>query len=931
MRRLTFIRLYSILLLSSLFLVACKSGDANYRIGVSQCSDGSWRQKQNNEMRRELLLHEGISMELRCAHDDDKRQIADIQHFIDEKVDILLVSPYNINTLSEVIGKAYDAGIPVLLFDRITNDNKFTAFVGGDNYAVGKQMAAYLVTRLRNGGKVLEITGDMKTSPAEQRHNGFMDEIRKADGIEVLSVDAGWEERRTEHLADSMIRIHPDVDAIVAHTDFMADKAKRIIDGIYPDNNYIFVGADGFGSPGIGIEAVEKGYLDATAIYPTGGDAIIQTALKILNGEDYEKTTMLPSMLVSTPQEAMLLISMERALSAESARVERMHDRAIVYLREIHKERVMLYTVLGVLFVICSLCVALFRLNQLRRKSNKRLHEQQNKLMEKNEQLLAMASQLEEATNAKLVFFTNISHDFRTPLNLIAAPLEEVIGKLENKGGDNNDVTSLLHIVKRNVGVLLDLVNQILDFRKVENGKMSLKLQSVDMNTLVSAWHESFSSLAQKKGISLDFKQCDGDSYAIVDVRKLERMVYNLLGNSIKFTPKGGKISLQCRKDDNLVITVSDNGPGINKENLNRIFERFYQIDNTAEEGTGIGLALVKKYAELMGGRVEIVSNSDKTQGITGTRISLIIPSSSSDAATPVSDVAQNLLPESLLACSNLPSAAPAMEQHVSEDETLPVVLVIDDNADMRTFISTLLTDRYRVLTASDGEQGLLLAKENIPDVVVCDVMMPVMDGLECCQKMKNDVCTSHIPVILLTACCLDEQRVKGLQSGAEAYLAKPFNCPVLLAQIETLIKNRVRVNLFKTSVDVENNDISESKQDKGQHASKQSLSRYDKGFMTKIQEYIEGNYSDENFCVETLSEKMCLSRTQLYRKCKALTGFTPVELIRNTRLEHAREMLLNGYEQIAHIATAVGIPNAAYFTKCYKAYFGDYPKDTLS
>ena len=235
------------------------------------------------------------------------------------------------------------------------------------------------------------------------------------------------------------------------------------------------------------------------------------------------------------------------------------------------------------------------------------------------------------------------------------------------------------------------------------------------------------------------------------------------------------------------------------------------------------------------------------------------------------------------------------------------------------------------MLSAADGGQGLRLAKGNIPDIVVCDVMMPVMDGLECCRKMKNDVCTSHIPVIMLTACSLDEQRVEGLQSGAEAYLAKPFNSSVLLAQIDTLLKNRLRVSLFKTHDREEGGDTTEHKEEAGQDDARQSLSRYDRGFLQRLSEHIEENYSDKDFSVETLAEKMCLSRAQLYRKCKALTGSTPVEIIRNSRLEHAREMLLDGYDQIAHVAAAVGIPNATYFTKCYKTYFGSYPKDTMS
>ena len=525
------------------------------------------------------------------------------------------------------------------------------------------------------------------------------------------------------------------------------------------------------------------------------------------------------------------------------------------------------------------------------------------------------------------MFFTNISHDFRTPLNLISGPIDQAMTMLK----DNHEIMTLLQIAQRNVGVLLDLVNQILDFRKVENGKMKLNTQTVNINLLVSAWHESFTSLAKKKGLNLQFDIKEEECYANVDVKKLERMVYNLLGNSIKFTPAGGSIGLQYRLTDNqLSITVSDTGSGIDKDNLKKIFERFYQLENSAEEGTGIGLALVKKYTELMGGRVEIDSNSEESKGETGTRITIVIPSAPSNAADAVAKVPQSLSPESLLACSNMPSAESIKEQHVTEDETLPVVLVIDDNADMRSYISSLLTDNYRVLTACDGEQGLQLAKENIPDIVLCDVMMPVMDGLECCKQIKNNECTSHIPVILLTACSLDEQRVNGLQSGAEAYLAKPFNSSVLLAQIDTLLKNRLRVNICRRSKETEVDEASDQRQAVEQHTPEKTLSRYDRGFLQKMRDYIEENYSDEDFNVEKLAEKMCLSRAQLYRKCKALTGFTPVEIIRNTRLEHAREMLLDGYDQISHVAAAVGIPNAAYFTKCYKAYFGDYPRDTM-
>lgn len=1055
--------------LLTLLLVSCNGGESQplYRIGVSQCSGGHWRLKQNNEMLRELLLQEHATMELRCAEDDDQRQIADIQYFIDQKVDILLVSPHDAEALTEVVSKAYRKGIPVLLFDRQVNGDQYTAFVGGDNVGVGKQMAAYIATRLRGrNGKVLEIMGDMHTSPAFLRHKGLHEGLKDCPHIEVIaSVDAGWMGPLAADKADSLLRLYPDVDAIVAHSDYMANEAKKAADLLAPNNHILFVGADGFGAPGIGIEAVVKGNLDATAIYPTGGDVIIQTALKILHGEQVERQLLIPSNLVSTAQEALLLINMEYALTAEVKRVERMHDRALFYLKQSRLERMLLYASLGILVLLCVLCATLYRLNRLRRASNKRLHEQQNTLRQRNEQLLTMTKELEEATNAKLVFFTNISHDFRTPLTLISAPIAEALSLLkehkgesdavkgesalcdagrgksalsdvmemkgsgpETEGLDCGQMERLLSIAQRNVRVLLDLVNQILDFRKVENGKMKLNLQRVNIYEQMRGWHESFSSMAQLRGINLKLTVGSGEWFVHVDIRKLERMVYNLVGNSIKFTPRGGTISMECLKGDKLTIVVRDTGPGIDQEHLNHIFERFYQIGNNDSEGSGIGLALVKKYTELMGGTIDIESHTatDHAEQV-GTVITLHIPLSSAEVAGKQDE--SHLSPDHLLACSNLFSAGEEESESASGDESLPIVLVIDDNADMRVFISSLLSSRYRVLTAVDGEQGFQVAQEQVPDIIICDVMMPVMDGLECCRHLKNTLSTSHIPVVMLTACSLDEQRVQGMECGAEAYLAKPFSSSVLLAQLKTLLQNRVRVRNYQrsllptssaipcSSAEVSSTASSTASSSAGTYSEGafaaassegansegisagassaagansegasagaassaspaaspagsfssgasaspaaspaainssaaspsassagaaspsaspassadaiQQLSRYDRQFLEKMYECVESHYTEASFNVESLADMVCLSRTQLYRKCKALTGESPVEVIRNCRMEHARQLLINSYDSVADVARAVGIPDATYFTKCYKAYFGVTP-----
>lgn len=615
----------------------------------------------------------------------------------------------------------------------------------------------------------------------------------------------------------------------------------------------------------------------------------------------------------------------------------------------------LLYASLGILLLVCFLCATYYRMNRLRRASNKRLHEQQNILRQRNEQLLTMTQELEEATNAKLVFFTNISHDFRTPLTLIAAPIAEALTQLNNRNAKEDDrketasLERLLYMAQRNVKVLLDLVNQILDFRKVENGKMKLNLQRVDIYRQMRGWYESFSSLAHQQGIHLELAVGEGEWYVNVDIRKVERMVYNLVGNSIKFTPRCGTIKLECIKGEWLTLKVSDTGPGIDQKNLNHIFERFYQIDNDGNEGSGIGLALVKKYAELMGGRVEIESHTAEEKRdttATGTTITLHIPVSNVESSA--ASASQHLSPEELSVCSNLPSSylsscdspqdanecplpSPASddesESQSPEKEGLPIALVIDDNADMRHFISSLLSGTYRILTAINGEQGLRLAQEQVPDIIICDVMMPVMDGLECCRQLKHSLCTSHIPVVMLTACSLDEQRVQGMECGAEVYLAKPFNSKVLLAQLRTLLENRVRVMTYReqlaTSASAPQHEPPTSPP---APASPNELSHYDREFLEKMHRYVEHHYAEATFNVESLADMICLSRTQLYRKCKALTGESPVEVIRCCRMEHARTLLTTGNDSVAIVAQAVGIPDAAYFTKCYKSYFGVIP-----
>lgn len=927
-----------------------KEGEKQYHIGVSQCSSGYWRDKLNNEMQRELLLHDGITMELRCAEDEDKHQIDDIQYFIDEGVDAIIVSPNSEKPLVGIIEKAYDAGIPVILFDRTIKSEKYTAMTSGDNIGVGEALASFVLNNTPAGevSNVIEIMGNMTTSPARQRHEGFLKTIASRPDIKVLaSVDAHWDGPRAKVIIDSLLQIYPKIDFIVAHSDYMASSAKEEVEKVRPDARIKYIGADGFGSPGLGVFAVAEGNIDATAMYPTGGDVIMRTAIDVLEGKQVKRTTLIPSHVVTTQKEASLLVALNDELNNEVNTIMALRDKIQFYNNQLELERTLILFMIAFLAVSIALIVTLLRLYIQKRRTNEQLSRQQQTLSEQHAQLLQMTKELEAATSAKLVFFTNISHDFRTPLTLISAPIESAIKQLSqaaaDKAASGEGVLHLLHIAQRNVHVLLDLVNQILDFRKIENGKMELHLAPHDLLPAMKNWHESFQKLAEQKNISMQLHADDEDWNVMCDQKLIERMVFNLIGNSMKFTPSGGTIQMLLKREqDNVLISIKDTGIGIDPKNLERIFERFYQIENSENEGVGIGLALVKNLVELMHGRIDITSNSDSSKGATGTTITIILPLEKAESKA----VEQS---ESMTTKIVLPEPVEDIKVEIPDDENRMVVLIIDDNGDIRNYLTALLSGHYRVLTATDGVQGLQVARETVPDLIICDVMMPMMNGLECCHYLKTDMTTSHIPVLMLTACSLDEQRVKGLSEGAEAYISKPFSSVVLMAQIETLLRNRGIVKDFYTQLAPNTEETEEKpvvvKEKKAAEisetdvkvvtshivASKDNISRYDMAFIEKLQKTLCENLTDESFNVEVFADTMCMSRVQLYRKCKALIGETPVEMLRNTRILKAQELLSNSSMSVSEVAKAVGISDASYFTKCYKAYFGVLPSACTS
>ena len=871
---------YLFIILSTLLITACNTNNnRQYVIGVSQCSEDIWRDKLNNELVMSTYQHDNATLKFASANDNDKLQTEQINQFIKEGVDLLIVSPNQIHTISSVIDKAYDKGIPVILFDRKTDSKKYTAFIGADNYEVGHEMGHFIAQQLKGEGRIAEISGLKGSSPAIERNRGFMDALKAFPGIKVVSRRyADWLKQKGEDEMDSIITRDMPISYVFAQNDRMAIGAlqateKHKIKGIK------IVGIDALPVPGGGMESVRDGRLEASYIYPTRGDLVMQLALNILEKRPYKRDNYLKGALV-TRDNANVLLMQNEEMNKQTARLTNLHGKVDTYLAQYNHQKVYIFLFSVITLLLIGIMVYVYRTIVIRRRIE------------------------EEATNAKLQFFTNISHELRTPLTLIADPVEYII----NDKNLNPQQRNMLQIVERNVAVLSQLVSEILDFRKVQNGKMKLHLSDFNLTDDMGRWLNLFATSAQKKRITLQLEVAS-PIFIRADREKIERICYNLLSNAMKYTPEGGRIIFGATADNDLVhISVSDNGMGIEAGDIPYIFDHFYQARNSGS-GTGIGLALVKAFTELHHGQANVTSEKGK-----GSVFSITLPlkqkgevsQQETQTTPPLIDTNEN--------CGE-PNTARYLNDIIQPtDSNKPEVLIIDDNNDIRTYLRSVLSDLYKVSEAADGKTGLEIARRIVPDIIISDIMMPIMNGLEFCNQLKNDKAISHIPVILLTARSLDEQRAEGYEHGADAYIAKPFSLHLLRSRIENLIQSRRQLSEFFSS-NSENEDISKLS------------TETDKNFITQLRRIIQVNLADSDLSVEKIGDEIGLSRVQLYRKVKALTGYSPVEMLRKARLARARQLLQTTDKNVSEVAYAVGFSTPSYFSKCYKEEFGESPK----
>ena len=711
--------LYVILLL--LVFVSCS--DRRTVIGVSQCSDDLWRQKVNREIKIGQYQYKNVDVVFASADNNGQRQARQIDSLVKAKVDLLVVAPSDVKTVAPAIERAYRAGIPVILYDRMIESTHYTAYIGTDNVAIGKEVADYLAHQLQGRGTVVEITGERGSTPVADRHRGFMQGMKAFPQIQVVTLEGDWNLAGAKKLMRQYMDAGKPVDAVFGHNDAEAWGAQQAAKEKNREKQMLFVGIDGLPGENQGVDLVDKGVMTASYIYPTKGEAIVPLAMNILQGKPYKRMNYFQSALV-TAENAKLIDMQYKEIEDQTADLNTIYSSINEYMKMYRWQKII--SILAVAVVLLLLIMIFYR---------RKVRREKEKLNEQRKQM----------ADDKIAFFTNVSHQLRTPLTLVSGPLN----RLMQADNYTEEQKMLLQVVSRNVGQLETLTADVLNFKE----------------------------------------QVDAMNQASTDEA--------------------------CEKE-----------------------------------------------------------------------------------------LSQHVLRDS--------RHQMLLQQDVEE---LSTILIVDDNEDIRSYLRVLLAGQYYVIEASDGQNGLRLAKESVPDLIVSDVMMPVMDGLTFCSKIKEDEVTSHIPVILLTARSEESQRIEGYEHGADAYITKPFSDHLLLVRISNLLQAR-----------------RQRKNDEG----KQMLSAEDiqtdepgeRMFLERFKKAAKSHIGDANLRMDDLGSELSLSKVQMYRKVKALTGKTPAEVLREMRMQKAYSLLKQTDKTISEVAAEVGFAIPGYFSACFKKQFGINPTE---
>ena len=855
--------------LTLIVLCGCTSSGKQKRhvIGLSQCMlDDAWREAMINDMRIEASNYDDVEIIIKDAQNNNETQIQQIRDLIRQKVDVLIISPYQSEPITAVAEEAYRAGIPTIITDRKVNTDQYTSFVGANNYEIGLAAGNYAAHYLPPNAIILEIWGLTQTSPAQERHKGFVDALREREDLSFRKIEGQWlvdtarmELRKLEHPEQiDFVYAHNDMMAIAAREYFMAWDSIR-------GRDLRIIGVDAVA--GAGLEAVEDRRINASFLYPTGGEQVIRTAMRIIQGEPVDKFIPLRTAPVDHQSARTLLLQADQLqkykqrIEAQRSRIDGLSDR-FYFLRNS----------LGVISLLMigfiALSIYAFYINRKMRQANRKL--------------ISLNAEMKEVTAQKLQFFTNVSHEVRTPLSLILAPLDRLIVSLRE-----SPYASDLRLIQKNANRLLRVINQILDFRKVEGKQEKLAVREIDLVPFVGEIKSYFDSMASVRAISYTFTSSIKQCTLWIDPDLLERVFFNLLSNAFKFTPEGGSVRIELTEEgDRVFIQVIDTGSGIRPANLPHLFDRFYTEDRSM--GTGIGLHLVKEYIHMHGGEIHVESEP-------GQRTTFTVCLRKGKAHFEDSDLMETSVSHQAYEASRLDDS----ETKEILSKTYPyTILITEDDDEVRCFLERELSLHFKIRTAANGKDALRVLEEEEISLVVSDVMMPEM---------------------LLTALTDERQRIFGITGGADDYIQKPFHTDYVKIKIIHLLQERqkLRERLLEKLRD---NKLLLSEPEK--------VESIDDAFLRKFAEQIEAVYADPEYNVEKLSETLGLSRGHLHRKIKELTGTAPVEFLRTYRLNKATQLLRQNAYTVSEVAYRTGFSSPAYFSKCFKAVYGVTPTE---
>ncbi|MCK0144411.1 substrate-binding domain-containing protein [Arenibacter sp. F26102] len=900
-----FISVISLFIL--LFSCAKQTEKEEVRIGFSQAMlNDEWRQSMNSAMEVQASLYPNVTLSISNANYNVQRQIAQLKEFISDSVDIIIVSPIQSKPITPIVEEAMNAGIPVLVVDRKTDNQKYTAYVGADNIEVGRNAGKIIVSNVQDSLRVIEIRGLAGSSPAEERSLGFHQILDKFPKIKFAgTIEGDWEkESITERLRELLSRTGT-VDYIFAHNDRMAKGAWEVARNLGMEGQIKIIGVDGLNGPNGGIQLVKDGVLNATILYPTGGAEAIKIALKILNAEVVPTNNILSTTVIDQFNADIM--------QNQFSRINEQQGLIESQISAIKRQEQLYYSQNNILKIIIIFSVIIFGLAVYSiyskiaiSKKNRQLELINKKITVQRNQIEKIANEVKESNEAKLNFFTGLSHEFKTPITLIMSSIESLREWDKQRGYKTGFEVEL---IQNNSNRLLRLINNLLDFRKVEDQNFNVRASETNIFRFSNNIFKEFMGEAKKRGIKFNITTNNEDLDLFIDRNLMDKVYFNLLSNAFKFTPDNGRIDIEI--NDNLDkstvdIHFKDNGIGIPENELKNVFTPFFKGSNNRKNSSGVGLHLSKQFVELHLGKIEVKSYH-------GTEFIITLFKGNThfneDQIVIDPDLADTTLSDF---SGDITSDDNFLELGTKIREDSYSILLIEDNRDLSFFLKNKLGVEYDMIL-SDGTDGIELAFENIPDVIICDINLPDKNGFEICEILKNDLRTSHIPVIILTALGNRDSFLQGLKSGADLYLTKPFSYSILTQSIKSLLYNREKLRYYYT------NNIHKIEQG-------QAFGSPEQLFVRELNQQIKVNLDNANFSVENLAEALNISRVQLYRKVKAIIGISVSDYISNYRLENAKTMIENTDLSMSEIGYSTGFSSPNYFSTAFKSKYGVTP-----